>query len=940
MRLCVSCCFFLLIGLLHGQEYFGNMQLIDMEKGLSHYKVMSMCPDADGVWIGTADGLNYYDGFHWQYWKKEDGQLNFKAIKFIFRDQADRKWLFNAQILGLTKKVWGIDILEGRTAQSISITDYFAQSLPFALEAVTQFFQDPQGNIYFFADQRLWSYSPDLHFQEINLPSGFTPLKRLEDDIFLGILNQRIHLISLDKQIYYDTKYQLIGDKHIDIIGTAQTLVISQPGNRCLKVQQNNNGQYIHSPFNLQGNKEKEIALLGYDQEKQQTWLYAEPNIHLTNAQGQSILSVPYSIYPRIAYFDEQKNLWVGGHGLQIIKPERQYFQRYLHSADKGTPVDSLFRCRGITKKEGSLYVNTYQGPKKVKLKTGEITPLKMGDRIRKFVVLKDRADQLWFANRNLHRWDEHKGRVVESFRTYGDNSDRIWSMLEVPDGRIWIGNDGISYFENGEIKPFLKYNDYPKLEQAYILDLYQDRNGVIWVASNNGLYILDPIRGIVKGLGQQHEHFLPAREFQHVYQDTEGIYWLATGDAGLIRWNKTSGEWTIFDKTRGFLTNNIYAVYEDDFDYLWISSFNGLIRMHRTSYETTIFNEADGISDNEFNRISHYQADDGTLYFGGQNGVTAFDPKNFLHRPSLEEKLQLKVKHISIFGKQSYRDTLSDGRPIDLANLSPGSRVIDLEITSSDLFWAGEMTLHYALERLGHRRDKSIEVSRQKISADNHIELFGMTSGQYNVIVKAIGKNSKQLGETLILPLTIHQPFTQSPVFRIGSLAFLILSIWGLLKYRTARLRRRKIELEQMVEERTSQIIKDQKTIKSQAEQIAEMREQLDRKDELWLEQLENIINDRLEDTSLDLPAIIASMEIGRSQFFEKVKFLTNMTPNQYIQELRLTKAKRILEVGEVKTVKEVAYAVGISRPGYFSKLFKERFGILPSEYFRRHHN
>ena len=59
-------------------------------------------------------------------------------------------------------------------------------------------------------------------------------------------------------------------------------------------------------------------------------------------------------------------------------------------------------------------------------------------------------------------------------------------------------------------------------------------------------------------------------------------------------------------------------------------------------------------------------------------------------------------------------------------------------------------------------------------------------------------------------------------------------------------------------------------------------------------------------------------------------------MTPNQYIQEIRLNKAKVMLEEGEVRTVKEVAFAVGMKRPGYFSKLFKERFGILPSAYFR----
>ena len=113
-------------------------------------------------------------------------------------------------------------------------------------------------------------------------------------------------------------------------------------------------------------------------------------------------------------------------------------------------------------------------------------------------------------------------------------------------------------------------------------------------------------------------------------------------------------------------------------------------------------------------------------------------------------------------------------------------------------------------------------------------------------------------------------------------------------------------------------------------------MREELNRKDQLWLEQFQTIVNERLDDPNLDLPTVMNDMDIGRSVFYEKVKALTNMTPNQYIQELRLNKAKDILEGGKVKTVKEVTFSVGMNHPNYFSKLFKERFGISPSNYFR----
>jgi AraC-like DNA-binding protein len=51
-------------------------------------------------------------------------------------------------------------------------------------------------------------------------------------------------------------------------------------------------------------------------------------------------------------------------------------------------------------------------------------------------------------------------------------------------------------------------------------------------------------------------------------------------------------------------------------------------------------------------------------------------------------------------------------------------------------------------------------------------------------------------------------------------------------------------------------------------------------------------------------------------------------MTPNQYITEIRLNKARQLLESRQFETVAEVCYAVGFKTPHYFSKLMKERFG------------
>jgi AraC-like DNA-binding protein len=64
------------------------------------------------------------------------------------------------------------------------------------------------------------------------------------------------------------------------------------------------------------------------------------------------------------------------------------------------------------------------------------------------------------------------------------------------------------------------------------------------------------------------------------------------------------------------------------------------------------------------------------------------------------------------------------------------------------------------------------------------------------------------------------------------------------------------------------------------------------------------------------------------------KIKTLTGLTPNKYIREIKLQHARTLLESKKYVTVSEVSQAVGFSKTEYFSQLYKERFGKLPSAY------
>lgn len=102
---------------------------------------------------------------------------------------------------------------------------------------------------------------------------------------------------------------------------------------------------------------------------------------------------------------------------------------------------------------------------------------------------------------------------------------------------------------------------------------------------------------------------------------------------------------------------------------------------------------------------------------------------------------------------------------------------------------------------------------------------------------------------------------------------------------------------------------------------------------DSLFVKRLDSVVYSRLGEQDLSVDKVAGLLHLGRTIFYKKVRGTTGYTPNEYIRVIRLRKAAELLKEGE-KNVSEVAYAVGFDNPYYFSKCFKEQFGMPPSQY------
>ena len=107
--------------------------------------------------------------------------------------------------------------------------------------------------------------------------------------------------------------------------------------------------------------------------------------------------------------------------------------------------------------------------------------------------------------------------------------------------------------------------------------------------------------------------------------------------------------------------------------------------------------------------------------------------------------------------------------------------------------------------------------------------------------------------------------------------------------------------------------------------------------KDKEFIDKLLKYVNDHLEEDNLNIINIADEFSMSRSTFFRKVKIITGTTGKEFIDSVRLKKAKALLTESDLN-ISEIAYAIGHSNPQYFSKWFKSHCKISPSEYILKH--
>ena len=102
---------------------------------------------------------------------------------------------------------------------------------------------------------------------------------------------------------------------------------------------------------------------------------------------------------------------------------------------------------------------------------------------------------------------------------------------------------------------------------------------------------------------------------------------------------------------------------------------------------------------------------------------------------------------------------------------------------------------------------------------------------------------------------------------------------------------------------------------------------------DEDFITKLNEIITNNIDNSEMGINLILQEMQMGRNQFYAKLKSLTDMTLRAYINRIRINMACSLIEEGN-SDFSDIAYRLGYSSPAYFSTVFKQEMGVSPKEY------
>jgi ligand-binding sensor domain-containing protein/signal transduction histidine kinase/CheY-like chemotaxis protein len=336
--------------------------------------------------------------------------------------------------------------------------------------------------------------------------------------------------------------------------------------------------------------------------------------------------------------------LWVGleTYGISKHAPAAVHFDVIRHDPSAPRSLSDGY-VRGIAQdRRGDVWIATqFGGLDRLDAETGRITVYRHhpgdphslpGDNV--WATLQDSRGTMWVGlhEQGLGTFDPSTGRFTRVDLAPRDGSVNV--LYEDRAGALLVGLEGRGLWEvspdRRSVRSYGKtLGDERVLVDDDVQSILEDREGALWVGGVGGLTRLDRRTGAV-------DHFrgdpaspdsLGADFVTNIFEDSRGTIWVATKGGGLSSFDRRTGRFATIGTANGLPHSFVYGILEDVRGYLWLSTDNGIAMLDPRTRVIIRYGLEDGLQAREFNRRAHFRSTDGTMYFGGVNGVNIFHP-------------------------------------------------------------------------------------------------------------------------------------------------------------------------------------------------------------------------------------------------------------------------------------------------------------------------
>jgi len=406
----------------------------------------------------------------------------------------------------------------------------------------------------------------------------------------------------------------------------------------------------------------------------------------------------------------------------------------------------------------------------------------------------------------------------------------------------------------------------------------------------------------------------LSSNQIRHLFCDSGGTMWIGT-NAGLDRYNRREGAFQHFTTREGLAGNIIRGILEAEEEVFFVSTHKGLSRLDTKRRIITNYSTDNGLLTNEFIQGACLKRKSGALVFGTNKGLLIFDPSEVV------EKGRSATPALLITDVFAQRKRVTAKKII-----IPYSTSKDLRIDF--------IAFNYEHPQATHFRYRLINQDTEWKETDaNHRYAFynQLHPGKYRFEVKA-SEDGDTWSKPVTLSIEILPPWWLTWWFiSLASILFFLL-LYFFYKSKVHFYKLREQELEQKVSERTHSLMQTRRDLEEKEKELAKLKAMNEQERE-FVCKMTQIVEDNLQNPQFDVDMFCSLAAMSRANLFRKLKATTGHSASAFTREIRIRQALQLLKQHKY-TVNEVAFLVGFSDPNYFSRCFKEMYGVSPSNY------